>query len=118
VRDQARGLLVGGRAGVASGAPSRGRSQGEQVILTKAGADKADPDIRRKVDEDAAAVIEADESFSDKILFWQSKPTPGEALDPAEEAKRLKTNASLGKPADDSAPPIIYRKQEWLPDIF
>lgn len=119
VRDQARGLLVGGRGGVASSTGSAGRSQGELVILTKAGADKADPDIRRKVNEETSALIELDDSFADKILFWQDKPPPGEPLDASQEAKRLQANASWGKPASEGvAPQIIYKKKGWLPTIF
>jgi hypothetical protein len=31
-------------------------------------------------------------------MFWRDAPLPGEPLDPQGEAKRLRDNASLGKP--------------------
>ena len=118
VRDQARGVLVPGRSGFTLGG-STGRSQGEQVILTKAGADQADPNIRRKVDEETTALIETDSGFADKILFWQDKPVPGEPLDASQEAKRLQQNASAGKPASvGNSPQIIRREKGWLEGIF
>jgi hypothetical protein len=94
-RDQAKGLLVGNKALAAGGMmPAGSSSPGVQAILTKSGADHADPDIRRKVNEDATSLVFADEGFTDKLLFWRDKPTPGEPLDPTREQARLK-----GEPA-------------------
>jgi hypothetical protein len=118
VRDQAKSVLVPGRAGLALGGSS-GLSPGEQLILSKAGADQADPGIRRKVDEETTALIQADNSFTDKILFWQDKPAPGEVLDSTKEAKRLQQNASAGKaPSEGGSPQIIRREKGWLEGIF
>jgi hypothetical protein len=123
VRDQAKSVLVGGGMGsgasAAQTAPFADRSQGEQALLTKAGADHIEPDIRKKVNEETTSLIEADESFTDKILFWQKKPPPGEVVDAVKEAKRLQENASLGKPVSEGDTPQIIRRQKgWLEDIF
>ena len=117
-RDQAKSALLGGRAG--SPAPTGPeRSRGEQIMLAKAGADKIEPDIRRKVNEETNSVIEADKSFTDKIPFWQEKPPPGEVIDAKAEAKRLQENASLGKgPGEGDTPQIVRRKKGWLEGIF
>lgn len=118
VRDQARSVLVPGNSSLSLGGAS-GLSQGEQTILTKVGASQADPNIRRRVDEETTALIEADNSFGDKLMFWQDKPVPGEALDATQEAKRLQRNASAGKPASDgNSPQIIRREKGWLEGIF
>lgn len=118
VRDQARSVLVPGRTGLTLGGSS-GLSQGEQLILTKTGAEQVDPQIRRKVDEETTALIEADHGFTDKILFWQDKPPPGEALDASQEAKRLQQNAAVGNaPTAGSSPQIIRREKGWLEGIF
>jgi len=120
VRDQAKSVLVPGRSNLSLGGFSSA-SQGEQVLLNKAGAEKADPNIRRKVDEETTSLIEADDSFTNKILFWQDKPIPGEPLDPAREAKRLQQNSAAAKPPTANSPQIIRRDNSWLggiEDIF
>lgn len=117
-RDQARGLLVANRSGGAAN-PFIGRSPGESVLLGKAGADRALPDIRRLVNEETSALIEADKSFTDEILFWQKKPAPGELVDARQESQRLQTNAALGKPVTTGdTPQIQRRKKGWLEGIF
>ena len=121
VRDQAKGALMGSHAnGGANGGGGFGdRSQAEQLLLTKAGADKLEPDIRRKVNEETTKLIEGGNGFTDKILFWQEKPPPGEVVDASKEAKRLRENAASGKPpTDGGTPEIVRRKKGWLEDIF
>jgi hypothetical protein len=124
VRDQAKSLLVGGAAPTSAAAASAsgrlgGLSQGERSLLAKAGADRVEPDIRRKVNQETTSLIEEDRSFSDKILFWRDKPPSDEVLDPAKEAKRLQENTSLGKPVSDSQSPQINRREKgWLDGIF
>jgi hypothetical protein len=89
------------------------------LILAKTGAEQVDPEIRRKVDEETTALIEADHSFADKVLFWQEKAPPGEALDATAEAKRLQQNAAVGNaPSVGSSPQIIRREKGWLEGIF
>jgi hypothetical protein len=50
------------------------RTPGEQLLVTKAGADKADPLIRFVVDDETGDIAHKDKSFADKIMFWK----PGE----------------------------------------
>lgn len=120
--DQARRALLGNKdAESASTDPALADlSAGERALLFKAGADRASPDIRKEVDEESSALIEANKSFTDEILFWQDKPPPGEVLDPAKEQKRLEADASLGKPPTEGGEtPLIERKQKgWLEGIF
>ncbi|HIJ62789.1 MAG TPA: DUF3035 domain-containing protein [Rhodospirillaceae bacterium] len=121
VRDQAKGALLGSKgAGAGAGAGNfSGRSQGEQLLLAKSGADKPEPDVRRKVNEETTKLIEADNGFTDKILFWQEKPQPGVVIDAAKEAKRLRDNAATGKsPVEGNTPEIVRRRKGWLEDIF
>lgn len=66
----------------------------EQAILAASGADRADPNIRRQIEEDEAQLVAID---SRKFLFiasWQQSPTDrriaAEALDPVAEAARLR----------------------------
>jgi hypothetical protein len=80
------------------------RSEGERLLVQKAGADKADPLIRYVVDDDFGSLAHKDKSFADWVMFWRSgkpaaepglpaapgadTPTP---VDPAVEAARIKT---------------------------
>jgi hypothetical protein len=48
------------------------RSQGEKLLVSKAGADKADPLIRYVVDDEFGDVAHKEKSFADKVMFWRS----------------------------------------------
>jgi len=87
--------------------------------LSKAGADKALPGIRKTVNEETTSMIEADKGFADKVLFWQTPPAPGEPVDATKESERLRQNNALGKPVTDGQTPQIERtKKGWLEGIF
>ncbi|WP_374573602.1 DUF3035 domain-containing protein [Phenylobacterium sp.] len=47
------------------------RSEGEQLLVAKAGAEKADPLIRYVVDDEFGDVAHKDKSFADKVMFWR-----------------------------------------------
>ena len=109
---RAREALLGQRA-------AENRTQGEKLLVAKAGADRADPLIRYVIDDEYGDLAYKESSFADKVMFWRKDQpsthvvagglaaTPGAdtptAVDPAAEAKRL---ASLtgGKPV------IIHRE--------
>lgn len=93
----ARTALLGQRA-------AEQRSDGEKLLVAKAGADKADPLIRYVVDDEFGHIAHKDRSFADRVLFWRKeKPeTHGAApaldqagaadsapIDPAVEAERV-----------------------------
>ena len=60
----ARTALLGQREGEV-------RSDGEKLLVAKAGADKADPLIRYVVDDEFGDVAHKDKSFADKVMFWR-----------------------------------------------
>jgi hypothetical protein len=76
----ARTALLGQREGEV-------RSDGEKLLVTRAGADHADPLIRYVVDDEFGDLSHKDKSFSDFVLFWRKgqPATPGAAptADPA-----------------------------------
>src|SRR5665213_1951635 len=51
------------------------RSQGEKLLVSKAGAEKADPLIRYVVDDEFGDVAHKEKSFADKVMFWRSAKT-------------------------------------------
>jgi len=77
------------------------RSGGEALLVTKAGADKADPLIRFVVDDENGDISHKDRSFSDKVMFWKKdQPAPMVSaadgdnvpapIDPAAEDAKIK----------------------------
>ncbi len=117
-QDAARTAVFGPErpANQASSAPV---SPGEQQILGRIGADKLDPGIRDQIDREAQSLVEADKSFVDRLLFWRTADAPGEPVDAAREAQRLREAAAAGKSAGDAEVPTIRkRKRGWLEGIF
>jgi hypothetical protein len=88
----ARTALLGNREGEA-------RSEGEKLLVAKAGAEKADPLIRYVVDDEFGDVAHKEKSFADKVMFWRGDKTATKAaavgadtaapIDAAAEADRI-----------------------------
>ena len=78
------------------------RSDGEKLLVAKAGADKADPLIRYVVDDETGALAHKEKGFADKVMFWKDGQSPSPAstaaaadnvpapVDPAAEEARVK----------------------------
>jgi len=114
--DQARAALTPGKTVPAA---LTGVTKGEQVVLSKAGADRSTPGIRGIVNEETTRMVEADDRFIDKLMFWQDKVQPGDIVNPGAESKRLKDNAAAGKPATEGQTIVIDRKSSsWFDWIF
>lgn len=83
------------------------RSQGEKLLASKAGAEKADPLIRYVVDDEFGDVAHKEKSFADRVMFWRSDKAPKTAatvaadtaapVDAAAEADRI-AKLTGGKP--------------------
>lgn len=92
------------------------RSSGESAFLARAGADGIDPDIRSKIDREASILADADLNFVQKLLDF--KPDNDEVVDAEAEARRLRENQALGRPATEGDTPLIDRKTNQLFKIF
>jgi hypothetical protein len=80
-------------------APSPGTSKGEVMLLAKAGADRADPDIRRTINAESLALDKKDKSFTDRVIFWnKDESKSGQPIDPNAEAQRIRENEASGAP--------------------
>lgn len=109
VRDQAKVLVTG-----KNGAAAKGRTSGEVALLSKAGADQADPAIRGLVNRELAALAEADTSVVDRLLYWRKAEPVGTVLDPAKEQQRLRENQALGQSLGEGDTPIIKRRKKGI----
>jgi hypothetical protein len=93
----ARVALLGERQGEA-------RSDGEKLLVAKAGADRADPLVRYVVDDEFGDIAHKDKSFADRVMFWRNEKASKDkgtaqiakaaeqeaAIDPAVEAQQIK----------------------------
>jgi hypothetical protein len=86
------------RAALAGQAAATERTDGERLLVARAGADKADPLIRYVVDDEFGDIAHKDKSFADRVMFWR-KDAPGAVasgstapapVDAAAEEARLK----------------------------
>jgi len=129
-RERAQAVLGGGGRGEAAGqigplqrnAPQQQvqRSAGEQVLLQQARATNADPDIRRKVNEEFSQLAERDSGFVNRLVNWQNKDDPtANVVDPAKEQQRLRENTARGEsPTKGDVPTIKRRERGMLEGLF
>ena len=78
------------RTALAGQAAATQRTDGERLLVARAGADKADPLIRYVVDDEFGDIAHKDKSFADRVMFWR-KGAP----------------AAPVPVADGSAPPVL-----------
>lgn len=92
-------------------------SPGQSALLQKAGPTPP-PDIRKRVDAEAAS-DKPERHLTDRLMFWRSEPPPGTLLDAQGESRRLRQNAALGQSPETGDTPIIQQKsQGWFDSLF
>lgn len=74
-------------------------SQGQQLLIQRAGGTNADPGIRAIIDDEQGDIAHKERNFADLVMFWRpgqpNIPTAAagsndsEPIDPAEEAARI-----------------------------
>ena len=52
------------------------RSDGEKLLVAKAGAERADPLVRYVVDDEFGDISHKEKSFADKVMFWKKDTAP------------------------------------------
>jgi hypothetical protein len=61
------------------------RSEGEKLLVARAGADKADPLVRFVVDDEFGDIAHKEKNFADRVMFWRqgapAEAAPAAALD-------------------------------------
>ncbi len=112
-RDQAASAVFGVEVQPATFEPVDPSSvtPAEGALLRQAGADGLDPDIRRIVDQETTDLVEEDEGFVQRLLFWQDPLPAGLVVDPQAEAARLATAAATGEPLNEGEVPTIERRE-------
>ena len=119
VTDSARDLIVKSADPNASTRNVSTASLGETALLSKAGATNPNPNIRREINRESSILATENDSFTDRLIFWQARPEPGSIVDAEAERKRLRENAALGDaPTKGRTPKIIRKPKGWLEGIF
>lgn len=119
ITDSARDLVVKSADPNASTRSVSTASLGETALLSKAGATNPDPNIRREINRESSILATEDDSFTDRLIFWQSRPEPGSIVDAQAETKRLRENAALGDaPTKGRTPKIIRKPKGWFEGIL
>ena len=88
------------------------RSIGEMSLLSAAGAQNADPDIRLIVERETNSINDESDRFVDFLVFWNNQPPAGTIVDPTVELRRLQENAALGQPVTTGPTPQIERRRK------
>jgi len=86
---QARAALIGREQATQ-------RSQGEALLVSRAGVEKADPLIRYVIDDEFGQIAHKDKSFADTVMFWKKG-------DPASVVKAESKAADVPAPLDAAA---------------
>jgi hypothetical protein len=119
IADSARDLLVKSAGTTALGKQVPGTSKGETALLAKAGATNPDPSVRQTLNRESSILVTEDDSFTDRLIFWQKKQPPGTVVDAAAEQKRLRENAGLGDaPTKGRTLKVIRKPKGWLEGVL
>ena len=85
---------------------------GLQALIESTGANAADPNIRKKINQETSMLADEDQRLIDKMIFWVGdKPFEGTVLDPVKEEKRIREAQALGKPITEGATQHVKRKR-------
>jgi hypothetical protein len=82
-------------------------SNGEEILLQRAGATQVDPNIRRTIDLESQEEGSSKKPVVDRLLGWGSDEKAATIVNAPEEASRLQNNAKAGKPVTDGETPTI-----------
>lgn len=74
------------------------RSDGESLLVAKAGVSKADPLIRYVVDDEYGSLTHKDRSFADTVMFWKGDKNPT-----ASQQAKISASAPVDPAAEEAA---------------
>ena len=97
---------------------SEGFSASEASFLTQIGAHNTPDDIRARIDRETRRIVQADDDFTEKLIFWREAGEPGVVVDPAAESRRLQENSALGTRGAGETPTISRESKAPLEDVF
>jgi hypothetical protein len=101
------------RAALLGRGPSADRTQGENLLVSKAGGERADPMIRYVVDDEFGDVAHKDKNFADRVMFWRKGESRSAAAEGATQAAPVDPAAEEAKvkALTGQQPVVIARKK-------
>src|SRR5688572_17908840 len=72
------------------------RSDGEKMLVAKAGAEKADPLVRYVVDDEFGDIAHKEKGFADRVMFWKKDDAP-DTTAPALDGSNTPVDAAAEK---------------------
>ncbi|MCL2469261.1 MAG: DUF3035 domain-containing protein [Alphaproteobacteria bacterium] len=101
--------------GTAGKAALPAASKTEIALLTQAGAEQAEPQIRTLVDRESAQKALGERHLVEELLWWKNPEGKSVTVDAVAEAERLKEIKEKGESVTTGATPIIEKnKSGWL----
>ena len=91
--------------------PVRSATPGTTALLTRAGVQNAEPDIRQALNRETTVFAEEDKSVMDNIMFWKDDKK-GTIVNADEETKRIQETQALGQPINDGETQMIEPKKK------
>ncbi|NCT41679.1 MAG: DUF3035 domain-containing protein [Alphaproteobacteria bacterium] len=84
-------------------------TSGEAALLSRAGGDNIDPNIRNRVDSETAEMVDRNKPVAKKLLgkLGGADEASASVVDAKAEAERLQDNAQAGKPVTAGETPSI-----------
>ncbi|WP_207478074.1 DUF3035 domain-containing protein [Arenibaculum pallidiluteum] len=86
-------------------------SPAEKAFLARAGAERADPNVRTAVNQEALTDVDSGKSWLDTILWWRTPDQPGTVVDPTREAQRLRGVSAAGQGVTTGETPQVQRRR-------
>lgn len=120
--DQARAALLGEAPRETASLAARvddglgpAASTGQQALLTQAGGNGVDPDVRRRIAEENQSLAAVEQAMFTRLLKWREPDTLGAVVDAPAEAERLLANRTSGQPVTaGDTPTVVQRRQSPL----
>jgi hypothetical protein len=110
--DDARDALLGRPSSTETRQQTPDTTLGIQALIESTGANTADSNIRKKINQETSVLADEDHRLIDKMIFWvDDKPFEGTILDPRKEENRIREAQALGKPITEGATVHVKRKR-------
>ncbi len=108
-RPQEQAPEAAARVAIMGSAGAVNRSAGEDLLVSMAGANRVDPNIRFVVDEEGGNLAYKPSAFANMVMFWQPGGAEAAPINADAEAKRIMADSITAATANK--PVVIQRSR-------
>lgn len=87
------------------------RSEGENLLVAKAGADRADPLVRYVVDDEFGDIAHKERSFADRVMFWRKDKPETQAAAPTAAGANTPAPLDPATAAATGGKPVVIARE-------